>query len=368
MCNVAKLAPMPRPQVQSLVQRFFFPSETRAGRGVVLAVVDSGFFPHPDLLQPRNRIRAYADVTREVASERDLLARRPSSWHGTMTACCAAGSGYLSGGRYRSLARESDVVLIKAADDEGRIKGKDLAAALRFPLHHPDLGIRVVSVSVGIDDDDPDAAAVELAVEALVRAGVVVVAAAGNTPGAAPSPPGSASDAITVGGFDDHNTSDPRDDAPWPSSFGPNRHGVAKPELLAPAILVPAPMVPGTLQAREAHALYDLLTVLEEVRLDPPGDERARHSALALLDAVEARIDLQKYIAPDYQHVDGTSFAAPVVASVVAQMLEANPHLTPARVREGLVTTARKLPGVSSLQQGAGIVDPAAAVAWAEKS
>jgi len=357
---------MPRPQVQSLVARFSA-GDTYAGRGVVLAIVDTGFFPHPDLLQPRKRIRAYADVTREVPNERELLARRASSWHGTMTACCAAGSGYLSGGRYRSLAYESDVVLIKAADDEGKIRGKALATALRFPLRHPDLGIRILSVSISVDDDDPDARDVDLAVEELTEAGIIVIAAAGNTPGAPPSPPGSAANAITVGGMDDHNSSDRSDDVPWPSSFGTNRDGVAKPDLLAPAILVPAPMVPGTLQAREAHALYDLLTVLEEVRLDPPGDESARTSAMDLLDAVEARIHLQKYIAPDYQHVDGTSFAAPVVASVVAQMLEANPRLTRTQIREALVATARPLPGVPREQQGAGVVDPASAVAWAAK-
>lgn len=358
---------MPRPQVQSLVERFF-PSGAYAGRGVVLALVDSGFYPHPDLLHPRKRIRAYGDVTRDEPAEGDLLARKAWSWHGTMTACCAAGSGYLSGGRYRSLAYESDVVLIKASDDEGEIRGKALASALRFPLRHPDLGIQILSVSVGVDDDDPDAHDVERAIEELTLAGIIVIAAAGNTPGAPPSPPGSATHAITVGGVDDHNSSNRSDDVPWPSSFGTNRHGADKPDLLAPAILVPAPMLPGTLQAREAHALYELLAVLEEVRLDPPGDEVARNSALALLDAVEERIALQKYIAPDYQHVDGTSFAAPVVASVVAQMLEANPGLTSARVREGLMATARALPGVPKAQQGAGVVDPAAAVAWAEKA
>jgi serine protease AprX len=358
---------MPRPQVQSLVARFF-PSGAYAGRGVVLALVDSGFYPHPDLLQPRSRICAYVDVTRDEPAERDLLARRAWSWHGTMTACCAAGSGYLSGGRYRSLAYESEVVLIKASDDEGKIRGKALAAALRFPLRHPDLGIRILSVSVGVDDDDPDASDVELAVHELTLAGIIVIAAAGNTPGAAPSPPGSASHAITVGGADDRNTVERADDRPWPSSFGKNRHGLDKPELLAPSILVPAPMLPGTFQAREAHALYELLSVLEEVRLDPPRDERERNSALGLLEAVEERLTLQKYIAPDYQHVDGTSFAAPVVASVVAQMLEANPRLTHAQVREGLMATASALPGVPTEQQGAGMVDPAAAVAWAEKA
>ena len=72
---------------------------------------------------------------------------------------------------------------------------------------------------------------------------------------------------------------------------------------------------------------------------------------------------MQKYIARDYQHVDGTSFAAPIVASIAAQMLEANPKLSPKDVRAGLLQTARKLDGVSPEIQGAGLVDASAAVA-----
>jgi serine protease AprX len=46
---------------------------------------------------------------------------------------------------------------------------------------------------------------------------------------------------------------------------------------------------------------------------------------------VRQRINDQKFIHPHYQHVDGTSFAAAIVSAAVAQMLEANPALTPAR-------------------------------------
>ncbi len=358
---------MSRPQVQSLVERLA-PSTRFVGRGVCIAFIDSGFYPHADLVQPHGRIRAYVDVTRDEPEPRELLARKAWSWHGTMTVCCAAGNGYLSGGRYRGLAPESEVVLIKAKDDEREaIVGGHVAAALRVPLRHPELGVRVVSVSLGVEPGDPDARAVERAVDELVAAGVVVVAAAGNVPDRAPTAPASAESAITVGGMDDRNTTEGGDDALWPSSHGEVRPGVVKPDLLAPSILIPAPMVPGTFEAREAHALYDLLTVLEEMLLEPAKDERARESAKALFDAVDSRLAVQKYIAPDYQHVDGTSFAAPVVAAVVAQMLEANPKLAPRDVKRALLATARKLPGVSAEVQGAGVVQPAAAVDWAAR-
>ena len=345
---------MARPQIPSLVERLC-PDTRWAGRGVCIAFVDAGFFPHADLQLPRGRIRAYVDVTRDQPEPRELLERKAWSWHGTMTTCCAAGNGYLSGGRYRGLASESDVVLIKAKDEDADVRAEHLIAALEVPLRHPDLGIRVLTVSIGVDPGDPRSADIERAVQRATEAGVVVVAAAGNVPDREPTAPASAKSAITVGGFDDGGTIDQTDDGPWPSS-----HGGGKPDLLAPAAWVPAPMVPGTLEAREAHALYDLLTVLEEMSLEPSAKDDA------LLAVIGDRILKQKYIARDYQHVDGTSFAAPIVASVAAQMLEANPKLRPSDVREGLLQTTRKLDGVSAEIQGAGLVQPAAAVAWAE--
>jgi len=350
----------PRPQIPSLVERLC-PSTKYAGRGVCIAFVDAGFFPHPDLRLPRGRIRAYVDVTRDQPVPSELLERKAWSWHGTMTTCAAAGNGYLSGGRYRGLASESDVVLIKAKDEDADVRAEHLAAAFEVPLRHPDLGVRVLSVSLGLDPDDPRAADVERAIDRLTEAGVVVIAAAGNVADRAPTAPASAKRAITVGGFDDGGTLDTGDDAPWPSS-----HGNGKPDLLAPAAWVPAPMVPGTLEAREAHALYDLLTVLEEMSLEPSSIEAVAASSAELLERTAARIALQKYIARDYQHVDGTSFAAPIVASVVAQMLEANGALRPADVRAGLLQTARVLQGVPREVQGAGLIEAAAAVAWAE--
>ena len=47
-----------------------------------------------------------------------------------------------------------------------------------------------------------------------------------------------------------------------------------------------------------------------------------------------------------YKHVDGTSFAAPIVASIAAQMIEANPELVPQDIKRLLIDTARRIPGV----------------------
>jgi serine protease AprX len=70
----------------------------------------------------------------------------------------------------------------------------------------------------------------------------------------------------------------------------------------------------------------------------------------------------RKVVATHYQHADGTSFAAPIVASVVAQMLEANPQLTPAAVKQLLASTAARVAGAPLLRQGYGVLDARRAV------
>lgn len=364
---------MPRPQILSLPERLDCHSRL-TGKGVVMGFVDSGFYPHPDLMKPKRRVKAYADVTRDVPLASDFFSAQPFGWHGTMTACCAAGNGYVSGGRYRGLASEAEVVLIKASTDGGRILGKNIASAIRFPLRYPELGIRILNVSLGTSKGDPDRADVEAAVAELVAAGITVIAAAGNWVGQMPSPPASATDAITVGGQNDGNSRTSGDDKLYGSSYGSPREGVSKPDLLAPAIWLPAPMLPGTLTAREASPLFALLSVLEEVSAEHGFSEthqsatpEERASVAALIDAVEARIARGKYISPDYQHVDGTSFAAPITTSVAAQMLEADPTLTPALIREGLTSTASLLASIPAERQGAGLLRPRLAVEWAER-
>lgn len=67
-------------------------------------------------------------------------------------------------------------------------------------------------------------------------------------------------------------------------------------------------------------------------------------------------------ISEHYKYVDGTSFAAPIVSSVVACMLEANPDLTPQQIKRILIDTAERLPHIEIDRQGWGVVAPRRAV------
>jgi serine protease AprX len=156
------------------------------------------------------------------------------------------------------------------------------------------------------------------------------------------------------------------------SSFGVTPDGVVKPELIAPAAWVAAPILPGTEAERDAEALSSLAAApdhkLPEALAEAGLDGVAAAAAEGAVDpeavraAAEEKLLERKIVAAHYQHVDGTSFAAPIAASVVAQMLEANPALMPADVRRILLTTAEPIGGEPAIRQGYGILNGRAAV------
>lgn len=77
------------------------------------------------------------------------------------------------------------------------------------------------------------------------------------------------------------------------------------------------------------------------------------------------RLEQLKLVTPYYQHVEGTSFAAAIVAGVAACMIEANSNLSPRRLRELMIEAAHAVPGAPPERQGAGALDAGRAVTLA---
>ncbi len=351
------------------------------GQGVTIAFVDSDFWPHDDLFDTGHRIVGWYDAVRgrEITSirRRRSVPPRIQMWHGTMASSTAAGSGHLSGGRYRGIASDARLVLVSTMTDKYRIQTPQVVRALRWIRdNHRRLDIRVVNLSLGVDETAESLAhpVIEL-VEHLVKAGVVVVAASGNNPGNPIKPPGVSPSAITVGGYNDNNSSDWMRREMWHSSYLHTLGGGPKPELLGPSIFIAAPILPKTAVKREAEILFSMALAddWELKRLvDEMGDEtgiadqlrKARRPLLQRSYVLE-RMRTEKLITPDYKHVDGTSFSAPIVASVAAQVLEARPELMPHEVKEILCRTAVLLKNVPPEVQGYGIVNPEGALAVA---
>ena len=83
-------------------------------------------------------------------------------------------------------------------------------------------------------------------------------------------------------------------------------------------------------------------------------------------DLIDSELSQNKFVATHYQHVDGTSFAAPIVSSIVAQMIEANPKLTPGAIKNILISTADRIADAPAIRQGFGVVNARRAVALAK--
>jgi serine protease AprX len=203
-----------------------------------------------------------------------------------------------------------------------------------------------------------------------------VVAAAGNSGNddRHSIPPANSPSVITVGGYNDNNQLDRGERDLYHSNFGATADGSIKPEIIAPAMWVPAPILPGTVSYRKAEVLsrlasapdYQLSSLMREcghqLELPPPF---AGAKAEEIRQFIELLLNQNKIVANHYQHVDGTSFAAPIVSSIVAQMIQANPRLTPRAVKNILVSTAYRIANAPAIRQGYGVVNASRAVALA---
>lgn len=338
------------------------------GKGVTICFIDSGFYPHNDLVKHRHRIKAYIDVT--APGTPLSVAVNEASWHGTMTSVVCAGDGYSSHGLYKGIASDADLVLIKTQDAAGKITTESITAALAWVVaNHEEYGIQIVNMSLGDDTALPwQESKVDLLAEQLIQKGIVCIAAVGNDEAAVIKAPANAPHVIAVGGVNDENMLGQEPMKMYHSSFGRTADQLMKPDLLAPAIWIAAPILPGTKEETEAAALHYLLSlnndalpkalagVHQQVQLD--NTVIASNDVSFIKQCIVQRIQQAKYISPAYMHVDGTSFAAPVVSAVVAQLLEANPALTPKAVRDILFSTAARLPYYPAERQGFGVVQP----------
>jgi serine protease AprX len=352
-----------------------------SGKGVTIAFLDSGFYPHVDLTTPRNRIIAYRNLLDREGDLSSLFQPDVASWHGMMTSVVAAGNGQLSNGFYRGIAQEAEVVLVKLART-GRITDQNIFDGLTWVMENRDkYGIDIVNISAGGDHErsylhDP----LSQMVEECSSNGITVVCAignAGNVNNHPVVPPASAPSCIAVGGLDDNNSINRTKRGMYRSSYGPTVDGLQKPEVIASSIWVPAPILPNTPTASQAALLArldkaddaELHAIIDESPgIDPELDAAADRETHSIRQIITLKIRRENVITKHYKYVDGTSFSAPIVSSVVAQMIEANPSLDPSAVKRILITTAERLPQFEVDRQGWGVINARLAVEMAKSN
>ena len=362
------------------------------GRGVTVAVVDSGIAPVADVngatayqpfSVPGQRLLATYDLvsppgTPPAPGTSPLLAADPCG-HGTHIAGIIAGNGARSTDpqsflHFFGIAAQANLVNVRVLDQNGCSDVGTVIAGLQWAVAHRNdnkaAPIRVINLSLGHPvaesyTTDP----LCQAVEAAWKAGIVVVCAAGNNgrfgavnaPGASNEGWGTAYGSIqspandplviTVGaakrtmnadGTADTNRADDR--IATYSSRGPSRVDlVLKPDLIAPGNKIISLDVSGS--ALDTYA---------------GGTNTIPQSLYRTVKAGST-------VSRDYFCLSGTSMAAPVVAGAAALMLQASPGLSPDTVKARLMLSADKWADPSgagdALTYGAGYLDIPAALA-----
>jgi serine protease AprX len=303
------------------------------GKNVTVAVLDTGVDgTHGDLSGRVTKNIKLVDtlslglgfnypINSENLPSTDLL-----SGHGTFVAGVIAGSGNRSGGKFSGVAPGARLVGLSAGD-----------LSLLFVLdgfdylltNGKDLGVRVVNCSFSantvFDTNDP----VNVATKMLTDAGISVVFSAGNSGSGA-------------------HTLNPYAAAPWVVSVG-------------------ATDTQGRLANFSSRG--DFANPLLHPTLVAPGVGvvSVRGSGVANVTGAEGLVgaDLQRLRLTEilyYTTANGTSFSAPQVSGAIALMLEANPNLTPAQIKDILQRTATPLPPYYAFEVGAGMLNVHAAV------
>ncbi len=254
----------------------------RKGKGIAIAMMDTGIYPHPDF---EKRITGFVDFCQ------GRIAAYDDNGHGTHISGIAAGSGgqaVLYHNRDLSgIAPESDILMMKVLDAKGNGSTDHVLAAIDWIVKKKEeFKIRILNISVGML---PNAGASEQrmlleAVEDLWDRGIVVVAAAGNNGPREQSItiPGISRKIITVGSSDDEGGIVKQKGLERGySGKGPTGCCIVKPEILAP----------GT-------------------------------------NVMSCKNSGKGYVVKS-----GTSMAAPVVSGAIALLLEKEPALTPQQVK-----------------------------------
>lgn len=220
--------------------------------------------------------------------------------HGTHVAGIIAGNGKKSKGLYRGVSPGSKIIALKCLDKNGNGKVKNVIKGYDFIVENMHkYNIRIVNISVG-SVDNPHDSENELLItktEELWKKGLIVVAAAGNNgPGRfSITAPGCAGNIITVGASDDKSRKY--------SGRGPTNKCIIKPEIVCPGT--------GVMSCNNKNS---------------------------------------------YQRRSGTSMSSPIVAGIIALMLERNSKLKNKDIKKILHDTCKDLE-LDKNQQGWGEID-----------
>ncbi|MFA6986054.1 MAG: S8 family serine peptidase [Arenimonas sp.] len=323
-----------------------------SGKGVSVVVNDSGIdATHMDLEFGKHVVEnvqgatnlAAVDTMLPITYVQGMPNTDTGSGHGTHCAGTIGGTGARSNGLYRGVAPGADLVgygsgaVLLILDAVG---GLDYAITNQFSFRSP---IRVVSNSWGSSGAFEPMNPVNVSTYEAYKRGIVSVFAAGND-----GP-----------GEDTHN---PYAQAPWVISVGAGEKNGRLTDFSSRGKRFET----GTFTMPDGKSW----TYFNEPTIVATGvDIVSTRDSTGVLPPLEAEHDantLDPAHLPFYTHMSGTSMATPHTAGIIALMFEANPNLTPAKVKSILEETATNMTGRENWEVGSGHVNAYAAVAMAQ--
>jgi serine protease AprX len=294
------------------------------GKGVDVAVIDTGVAPVTGLSASGKVING-PDLSLE--SQNPSLQYLDTNGHGTFMAGLIAGNDGQAGG-YRGVAPDARIVSLKVGVADGGVDVSQVIAAIDWVVQHRNdngMNIRVLNLSYGTNSTQPyQVDPLAYAVEQAWKAGIVVVAAGGNSGyerGASAqglADPAYDPQILAVGAADSSGTSQAWDDSV--SAFSATAASCSTacrgPDLIAPGNHMQGLRVPGSYidQNNSGGALSDR-----------------------------------------YFRGSGTSEATAFVSGAVADLLQRYPQLTPDQVKAML--SCDKLSSFNWKQEGCGELD-----------
>jgi serine protease AprX len=299
------------------------------GKGVDVAIIDTGVAPVPGL-SDSGKIVIGADLSFE--SQTDATRYMDSYGHGTNMTGIMAGreTAQASGATYAAdttnfygMAPDARVLSVKLADHGGAVDVSQMIAAIDWVVKNrwsEGMNVRVLNISYGtLSKQDAQADPLSWAAEVAWKAGITVVASAGND---GDTTVGLASPAfnpwvIAVGAQDTKGTSVYTDDS-VPSFSERAVSGGRAPDVVAPGVGIVSLGVPGAY-------LFDTYA--------------------------SARIG------NNFLRGNGTSQSAAVVSGAAALVYQRYSYMNPDDVKNYLRVTATPLSGVATAAQGAGALN-----------
>lgn len=248
------------------------------GKGVGIAVLDTGLSPSADFTSPYNRIVVFHDFVNGIPNCYD------NNGHGTHVCGIACGNGRLSDGRYSGIAPNANLIVLKILDRYGKGNASTALKAIKWLIYNRKrYNIRIANMSVGTSDRTINSLLVRTMYEAWDN-GICIVAADGNI--------GSGNSSIV--------------------SAGINRKIITVGNSASPSF---------------------------SCDITAPGNNIVSCMSENYSFGFHGRSH-KKIVSPHYIMMSGTSMSTPIVSGAAALLIEKYPDITPREIKQRIIMTA----------------------------